>query len=161
MAWTAPAALSDPPTAAEFNAQLRDNAKEVWREIAYVELADSVATTTGTESAPVDVISSGILDYVAKPIEITFHCPGWNPSGGGGSISLWDGSTDLGKLIVVGTANMFRPVTCHRRLTPTAGPHEYKARIWTTGGASATAAASGGGVNNTVPTWIRIIQKGG
>jgi hypothetical protein len=162
MAWTAPATFStsEVVTATKLNTHIRDNMKELWHEVAYVEFTANVASTTATEVAPLDVVSSGAITYVANPIIIEFGCNGYNANGSSGALNLWDDLTDLGRLHHIHTGTGY-PYFRSRRLTPTAASHTYKVRLWTTGGVSSTVYAGAGGVGVELPGYIRVLQKGG
>jgi hypothetical protein len=154
------------PTQTEFNAHVRDNFRELWHRVAYVEFTTPVIATGGThtEAAPIDIVSAGAITFTAEPIEIVFSAPLWDSNTGGASsgISLWDG-TDLGRLAYAITGgNQTAGLRVSRFLTPTAASHTYKARAWrTAGGANATVHAGAGGAGTLMPGYIAIWQKGG
>lgn len=161
MAWSTPRTWvnGEIPTQTEFNTDVRDNMRELWHEVAYVEFTADVASTTATEAAPLDIVSSGARTYVANPLLIEFFCVRANHSV---RISLWDDVTDLGRWWASDAAtDSQNPIFLARRLTPTAASHTYKARLWTSGGASATVSAGAGGVATKLPGYIRVLQKGG
>lgn len=162
MAWTPPETWTagENPTATKLNANIRDNMKEVWRRLAYVEITASVNSTTATEASPLDVISAGAITFTAEPIKIEFWAPGWTSSGGNGSLSLWDASLDIARMKVASPVTDVIPVYLVRYLTPTAGLHTYKIRLWTTGGLNAQVYAGSAGPANTPPAWIAVWQKG-
>jgi hypothetical protein len=160
MAWTDPESYTlDQLVGVTEMHKIRDNMRELWHEIAYVEFTADVSTAAATEAAPLDVVSSGAITYVANPIMIEFWTPGVTINGTGG-INLWDASTDLGRwdhaISAAGHA-----LHLLRRLTPTAASHTYKVRLWTTGGATNTIRGGAGGAGVNVPGFIRILQKGG
>jgi hypothetical protein len=161
MAWTEPATFAtneSPLTSTKLNTHLRDNMRELWHRVARVEFPADVTTTTATEASPLDVVSSGAITYAAYPTLIKFYAPRiLLPSAGG--LSLWDASTDLGRL-AFGTNGSFAGVL-ETSLTPTAASHTYKVRIWQTGGTTSTAYAGAGGVGVMRPGWIEVWQKGG
>jgi hypothetical protein len=162
MAWTAPRTWTNGEivTQTMLNTDVRDNGREYWHEVAYVEFTANVGITNGvhTEIAPVDIVSSGALTYVANPILIEFWCPGY-VAGGTGALNLWDGATDLGRLNDNVNVQMY-PYKAVRRLTPTAASHTYKLRGWANGG-NGTVVAGAGGAGVLMPGFIRILQKGG
>jgi hypothetical protein len=162
MAWTAPRTWTNGEivTQTMLNTDVRDNGREYWHEVAYVEFTSSVTTTTGTEAAPVDVVSSGAITYVANPLIIEFFSPQYSIGNNIGALNLWDDATDLGRLNHT-NQNLTYAAHLVRRLTPSAASHTYKVRIWTTGGASTTAAAGAGGAGVVLPGYIRVLQKGG
>jgi hypothetical protein len=159
MAWTAPVNFAEPMIVDETDMNLmQDNIRESWHEVAYVEFTSNVTTTTNVEATPLDIVSSGAITYVANPILIEFFSPYVTIAGSGG-ISLWDASTDLGRLW--SNVSGEGPVHLARRLTPTAASHTYKLRLWETGGTTSTVHAGAGGVGVTLPGFIRVMQKGG
>lgn len=164
MAWTDPRTwvVGELTTAANMNAHIRDNMNMLWRELAYVEFTSSVSVTTAsTEGSPLDVVSSGTLTYVATPIVIEFFAPGLSvntASSGGLGLNLWDGSTDLGRLINTNTQSN-NSVTLQRRLTPTAASHTYKIRASAAVNTQQVIAGAGG-VATFMPGFIRVTQQG-
>jgi hypothetical protein len=172
MAWTDPqtfATNESPLTSTKLNTNLRDNMRELWHEVAYVEFAATVTASAGvnTEAAPLDVVSSGAVTYIAAPTLVEFYCPisKFTSTAGAvlGGISLWDSATDLGRLLTQsGTSETNSgEVYAARRFTPTAASHTYKVRIWAGTGASAVVSAGAGGVGVTLPGYIRVLQRGG
>lgn len=162
MAWTPPEDFSHEEivTATKLNANLRDNMKEVWREVAYVEVTSNVSVP-GSEAAPTDVVSSGAITYAATPILIEFFCPDVAANTNASTwVSLWDDTADRGRLFKVSAdANGHGDsgIYAARRLTPTAASHTYKIRGWNAG----IIQAGAGGVGTLLPGFIRIQQKGG
>lgn len=163
MAWSDPQtqltfATSEIVTATKLN-KVRDDLDEVWRRLAYVEFTSDVTTTTATEASPLDVVSAGAISFEAKPIRIEFFTPALTLAAAG-AISLWDASTDLGRLSHATTISEI-PTTVSRILTPSAASHTYKIRIWQTGGSTSRARAGAGGVGTMLPGYIAIWAKGG
>jgi hypothetical protein len=139
--------------------KIRDNMRELWHELAYVEFVGDITAVGLAETVPVDIVSSGTQTYVANPIVVEFGCPGMLFNGAGG-VNLWDGATDLGRMFYTAAANSWTPGFMLKRLTPTAASHTYKARLWETSG-TATVASGAGGAGAKMPGYIRIMQKGG
>lgn len=163
MAWTPPADFShlEIVTATKLNTHLRDNMKEVWRELAYVEFTANVSRS----GSDIDVVSAGAITFTAEPILIEFFAPSASMASAASMVvSLFDGAVDLGVLTTLQTAtfsagSLIWPVgTLRKRLTPTAASHTYKVRL--TAGAG-TINAGAGGAGASVPGSIRILQKGG
>jgi len=169
MAWNVPATatVGQVLTAAYWNQQVRDNMKEVWRELAYVEWTATKTLNGNTEASPLDIVSAGAITYTAEPILIEFYCP-WmdNDNNGNFGLSLWDASSDLGRIgygdssSSSGSAHGDGPACCERRLTPSAASHTYKVRGWSTAGASVVARAGAGGTGTLMPGFIRVSQRG-
>jgi hypothetical protein len=132
-------------------------------EFFYGEGTANVSVAVNAASAATNVISAGAQTYTAVPHLIEFFCP-QGVSGTSAtsvlSVSLWDGSTDLGVIASVknNTATaMNLPVYARRRLTPTAGSHTYIVKAYATAQAGALNAGAGGsGVN--VPLHLRIVK---
>jgi hypothetical protein len=162
MAWGVPRTWTNTEivTQTMMNTDVRDNMRELWHEVAYVEFTTTASTTTHTEAAPLDVVSSGALTYVANPIIVEFFGPLYSIGNNVGALNLWDGSTDLGRLNGL-NQNFSYAVHLRRRLTPTAASHTYKVVLWTTGAAATSVLAGAGGAGVAMPGYIRILQKGG
>jgi len=160
MAWTPPPSYTNGQiiTQTDLHVGLRDNMKELWHEVAYVEFVSNV-TANVAETTPVDIVSSGAITYAALPTIIEFYACTCIFNGAGG-INLWDGSTDLGRMFAVTAAITQVPVFIARRLTPTAASHTYKARLWETSG-TATVTAGAGAAGTNMPGYIRVWQRGG
>jgi hypothetical protein len=137
------------------NTDVRDNMRELWHEVAYVEFTADVTIAGVAEATPTDIVSAGAITYVANPIIVEFFSPRVLVNTGG--VSLWDG-TDLGRLgRSAGSALIDGPFYAWRRFTPTAASHTYKVRGW----GNFTAEAGAWGVGTDGPGFIRITQKGG
>lgn len=174
MAWSTPRTWSNGEIVNQtmLNTDVRDNMRELWHEVAYVEFTSTVTATAGThtEASPLDIVSSGAITYEANPIIVEFYVGTASFAGNGttdsSGISLWDGSTDLGRMFAeVSTmqTSFEGPLNLFRRLTPTAASHTYKFRIWATSissAASGKVAAGAGGTGTLMPGYIRVLQKG-
>lgn len=158
MAWTAPATatVGQVLTASFWNQQVRDNMKELWRELAYVEFTAPVSITSTNEAAPTDIVSTGSITVAGVPILIEFYCPSLAETTST-TVNLWEGSTNLGRICVAGASGEAQG---QRRRTPTAGSKTYKASGWETSG-SGTATAGAGGAAAYVPGFIRVWERGG
>jgi hypothetical protein len=162
MAWSPPETFANNEivTATKLNTNIRDNMREVWREIAYVEFTSGVTLASGSDS---DIVSSGAITYTAEPILIEFFSPSvLVPDATSGELRLFDGATNLGTLATVQTqdatsGSLVFPAHLGRRLTPTAASHTYKIAGR---GASVVVGAGAGGAGVTMPGYIRILQKG-
>jgi hypothetical protein len=158
MAWTDPVNFAEPQIVDETDLNLmQDNLRELWHRVARVEFTADVTTTTATEASPLDVVSSGAITYSAYPTLVRVGMPRLLIPANGG-LSLWDASTDMGRLAF---NNITMAGVLEAAFTPTAASHTYKARIWTSGGATATASAGAGGVGVLRPGWIEVWVKGG
>jgi hypothetical protein len=142
MAWTDPESYTlDQLVGVTELHKIRDNMRELWHELAYVEFVGDVTAVGLAETVPADIVSSGTQTYVANPIVVEFGCPGMLFNGAGG-------------------VNSWTPGFMLKRLTPTAASHTYKARLWETSG-TATVASGAGGAGAKMPGYIRVMQKGG
>lgn len=78
-----------------------------------------------------------------------------------GHINLYDGTTDLGRLILfgigAGTGTTDSTGYGARFLTPSAGSHTYHIRGWKSGG-TFTVGGGAGGASTLMPTWYRITK---
>jgi hypothetical protein len=145
------------PTFAQLNVRIRDNLRELWRELLYVEWT---GTFTPASVRPT-VADSGTITYTAFPIMVEFFAPAAN-SGSSDFIklALWDGATDLGHIARVGGGGNM-PVRVGRRLTPTAASHNYLVKLegGSAGSGIGQVMASTGGAGNLLPGYIRVMQK--
>lgn len=160
MAWTDPPSYTNGQivTQTDLHVGLRDNMRELYHPVAYVEFNADVPSTAA-EATPTDVVSSGAVTYPAYPILIEFFAPGITiPTGG--ALNLWDGSTDLGRLTFSGAIGTDIPAYAVRRLTPTAASHTYKVRLWSSSGTN-TVRAGAGGTGVLLPGYIQVWQRGG
>jgi hypothetical protein len=130
--------------------------------IAYAEITSPVTVSATVESSPDLVVTSGSLTYTAVPIKIEFSA--YEVSSGATAASftvlnLWDSSTDLGRIGLVGHASGAQPVSAAvnliRYLTPSAGSHEYRIRAWRAV-SNGTVQAGAGGAGTADPAYIRV-----
>lgn len=134
-------------------------------EIDYVENTSSLAVTATTEAGAQTAVSSSAIAYDGSTtIIIEFYSPIVRPDNGAAgrtlTITLWDGSTDLGRLgqfLTPAAATDSKSCLVRRRLTPTAATHTYhiKAFVNVTGG---LVAAGAGGTGVAMPMYIRITR---
>jgi hypothetical protein len=135
------------------------------REIAYQEFTASVIVSSTSEAAPNDVVSSGSIVFDGSTtVVIEFFSPLVQPGAAAGSTlicSLWDSTTDLGRMSYSlnpsATNPASGPVSCQRRLIPTATTHIYKIRAFAAG-ANGTIFAGAGGATVFLPGFIRITR---
>jgi hypothetical protein len=181
MAWTAPRTwvTAELVTAAIMNTHVRDNMKELWREIELVPQTSAVGTPGNGGiigiNAGTTVISLSARTYPGYPVEIQYYTP----------YAFESATADLSSLVVLGIhegANSTAPnvkeigraaghgnppssggggtgpwlsgVFSHR-FTPSAAAHTYHVAIWSGNGEGAdSAVAAAGG-------WIRLLERGG
>lgn len=136
-------------------------------ELLYSQIVASVAipNANNSDANAVMVVNPGNVTYAAKPIIVEFFAPEATAPGilGGQLLfNLWDSNTDLGRwgqMINAGANALGGPVMLRRRLTPTAGAHNYNVRAWVAGaGASGTGTigAGAGGVGVYMPAYLRV-----
>lgn len=134
-------------------------------ELLYAQITASVnvPTTANTDAAGVTVINPGNVTYQAKPIIIEFFAVGvTTPPSAQVLLNLWDSNTDLGRIAqfinpnTTGPGSLLTPVLVRRRLTPTAGAHNYNIRAWCVASAAGTVSAGAGGVATYQPAYLRI-----
>jgi hypothetical protein len=157
VAWTDPPSYTNGQiiTQTDLHVGLRDNMRELWHEIAYVEFTSNVVVSGVAEATPTDIVSSGAVTYTAAPIILEFWCYSATHSV---NISLWDGATQVTRWrFMEVSVDSSVPYHLVRRLTPTAASHTYKARAWSTG----TIYAGAGGVGVNPPGFMRVLQRGG
>lgn len=157
MAWTPPATfgVNEIVTASKLNTHVRDNMKEVWHEVAYVEFT---ATVSSSSAVLVDVVSAGSVTYAGFPILVEFYSP-YVAIVSTGRLALIGDGTDLGNLAA---SNADGGTGGKRRLTPSAAAHTYKVQIAGSGGGGTSSVVAGaGGVATNLPGFIRILEKGG
>lgn len=165
MAWTAPRTWTtgEVVTASIMNTHVRDNMREVWRELAYVEFTAAVTPSVGSFT---DVVTSGSITYTAEPIMVEFYSPKVDLLDNGEIlVALFEGTTQLGNVLRAqgnsssGAAHGDTSGYGARRLTPTAGSREYKFRGYNVSGSNVIQAGAGTS-SNYMPGYIRIFQKG-
>jgi hypothetical protein len=164
MAWTPPAdwANLEVVTNTKLNAQVRDNMRELWHRVAYVEATATVSNTTATEAAPLFVLSSGAVTYGGFPVMIEVFAPRMFGVGA----NLFDDTTNLGRLTHAAAGMSVLGWSARRYLTPAAGSHTYRIGTWQTGGTSngidaGAGGVDGGGVGLLMPAYIAVWEKGG
>jgi hypothetical protein len=134
-------------------------------ELAYAEGTTPLTITSTTEASSDAVISAPSFEADGvTPVLIEFHAPYWRPNTTAGDaiyLTLWDGSTELGRIGLKYTAttgqNGYTP--CHGtfRYTPAAGTRTVHAKSHVSTG-SGTVGAGAGGVATYAPLHIRITK---
>ena len=107
-------------------------------EIFYSEITADVSVTATSAATAQNIINPGNVAYDGTPIMLEFFVSSVNfPFSGQMVIHLFDGNTDLGYWgqFFNPTATTLRvSTTLKRRITPTAGLHNYNIRAWSTNG---------------------------
>lgn len=162
MPWVSPSThvTNYKPTASDWNALV--NNFLFLEEVAYQEFITDIAvnaTSVGTANV---IVAAGSITYEAVPHLIEFYAPRWTAPAQACNVILLDGSTVLGTLTqFVASQNHPDPYVV-RRLTPTAGSHNYKVAAWLGGAGSGTMKASTGGAagdaGTFMPGFIRVTR---
>jgi len=163
MAWTDPRTwtIGEIVTKAIMDTHVRDNLRETWHEMAYVEFTADVTTTATTEGAAATVVSSGAVTLAAVPTVIEFFCVRADSTTAGPYpiFFVTEDGTSLGTIAEVGV-NAAASVLAARRKTPTAASHTYIVKMYTGSAGTVGARAGVGGPAVRLPGYIRIWQKG-
>lgn len=131
--------------------------------IYYGEITSAVSVTVTTAATAVNVINPGNISYdgfTTVLIEFITHNL-QAPASAQILLNLWDGNTDLGyfgQIINPSAGVMGVPCFCRRRLTPTAGLHNYNVRAWVTTGSNGAVQAGPGGAGQNPPASFRIVR---
>lgn len=158
MSWTTPRTYvaGEIVTAAMLNEQLRDNMKEVWREVDYAAIT-AAANITATTAATADtVITGATFTPAATVMLIEFSAPAID--GTSIQVTVWEDSTDIGG-IEINTTNGRVPGRGMLRRTPTTASHTYRIKAYVSSGTGHIYAGAGG-VASDAPAFMRIMQKG-
>lgn len=134
-------------------------------ELDYVEVTSNttVTATTDGNSQGTALIDGNAVTYDGST-RIKIEC--WFPvveinEPNVGHINLYDGTTDLGRLILVGvgagTGTIDFTAYGVRFLTPSAAAHTYHIRGWKSAG-TMTVYGGAGGASTNVPGWYRITK---
>lgn len=132
-------------------------------ELAYVEFTANVTITATSEASATTIVTAPALDLDGQAILVEFFCPRLDVADTADDvlITLWDGSTDLGRLgwhIVTG-ADLSFPVHLARKITPSKGQHTYSVRGWKVGAGSAVANAGTGTAGSLLAGFIRVTRS--
>ncbi len=130
--------------------------------LAYVEFTGNVTASNVAEASATQIVPAGAVTFDGTAVDIEFFAPAFAPGGAlTGGVNLWDGSTDLGRLFDAVTVQLTANVPggpLKRRLTPSAGPHTYSARVWTTTASNFNVLAGAGGTGTKLPGYIKITK---
>jgi hypothetical protein len=134
-------------------------------ELAYNQVTAQVNIASVAAASPTLVVEGTSRSYDGSPVLIEFYCGALQtPPAAGGLVvvNLWDGATDLGYFAISQTAAAavtIAQVHAARRMTPTAGTHNYRIVAWTSGAGGAVAyAGAGGSANIWAPMFIRVTR---
>lgn len=131
-------------------------------ELSYVERTTSMSPTQTAEASAETVVTAAALSLDGSTrVRIEFYTPfarSANTTAATINFYLFDGSTSLGRIAVIGTpANntTYAPVHVDRFLTPSNASHTFSIRVTVSGGTGAVAGGAGGsGVD--APAYIRV-----
>jgi hypothetical protein len=110
------------------------------RELLYSQIVADVTVTALSAAAAQSIINPGNVTYDGSPVILEFIAAGVRPAATLNAqilMNLYDGNTDMGYLAQVMTpaaSTMIVPVRGMRRLTPSAGAHNYNIRAWVSAG---------------------------
>jgi hypothetical protein len=132
------------------------------QELAYAENPAAVLVNQTTEAAANLVVAAPAVTFDGvTPVVVECFSPAVIPGSVAGTLVfllLYQDSASLGKLGVVITpvaAQMAVPAFVTRRLTPTAGSHQFSFAAFQQGGSGQVVGGTGG-LGNYVPNYIRI-----
>ncbi len=132
-------------------------------ELDYVERTSPLTVTATSDITAQTFIDGNAVTYDGSTrIKVTLSAPyATSPSSQNLAFTLWDGSTDLGRLAIVGfdpAGNA--PVFAERFLTPSAGSHTFHIKAFVTSG-TGSAGAGAGGTAAYEPAYLRITPDSG
>lgn len=137
------------------------------QEITYAEITADVTINQSTDALAVTVVNAPVIEYDGKLVLIEFFCEEAKPpdvDGGALTVTLWDDTTDLGRLWTVRTAAVMNGGTgvhAARRLQPTRGYHAFKIKAFNAAGVgNGTIVAGPGTAGDELPAFVRISRAG-
>lgn len=134
------------------------------QELAYTEQQANVNVTATTEATANTIVDTGSLSYSGAPVMVECYVPQVQlPTvlNSFCSFALWDGATNLGVLggVLTPAAQVsdFALLLGKRKLTPSAGAHQYILKAHRDGGAgTVTVNAGNGGAGLFLPAFVRV-----
>jgi hypothetical protein len=161
MAWTTPRTYvtGEVTTAAQLNTHVRDNMKELWREVAYAERTSNLSVTATTEVSANTIVTAGSYTPVVggELTEVEFFCPQAQAAGGiTMSFAFFVNGSSQG--ICGQTSTAGTPVFLRQKFTPS-GALVWDVRAWVSSG-TGTVVGGGGGSGNNVPCQLRVMARG-
>jgi len=128
-------------------------------QLARETFESNVSTTTHTEAAPLDIVSSGVVDCDGEQVLVEFYTQEWAMGGAANSaINLWVDGADEGRIasrVIINSTTGY-PVHVVIPLTPAAGSHTFVARLWTSAGSNSVVTGGAGGAGADRPGYIRV-----
>jgi hypothetical protein len=134
-------------------------------ELAYVEFTSPLSVTATVEGSAQSVVSAGAVSFDGSTrVKIEFFSPDVLAGSTAASftiLNLWDGSSDIGRLGVIGHSALVTgietPFKLDRYLTPSNASHTYSIRAWRVA-SDGTVSAGAGGAATQLPGFIRITK---
>ena len=124
--------------------------------LAYAEVSVGVNITVTSEATAVTIVAAGAVTYEARPVVVDFFSANVTPGTTWARLGLFDGATPLGIWGHVHGGNAGQNAAfLSRRLTPTAGSHNYTVKAWVDAG-TGKVEADVGGSNKYFPAYIRV-----
>lgn len=130
-------------------------------ELAYNQITATTNVTGAGETGPNVIIEGTTRAYDGTPVLVEFFTPGTYMSATSQVVfNIWDGGTDLGRIAgVINSAGYLTPVHGRRKLTPTAGSHNFRVVAWLPGGSGNGQVFAGpGGAAAYMPAFIRVTR---
>lgn len=96
-------------------------------EIGYDQVTSPVTVTSTTEASGTTVISCAAHTFDGSPVIAEFFCPGAGFNASDTTVSLFEGSTQIARLVygTTTTGIVYTAFVGKIRFTPTAGSHTY------------------------------------
>lgn len=163
MAWTTPRTwvAGETISAAQLNANVRDNTNALYREISYTERTTDVSITATTEAGATTILTAAAFTANGTDAyEISCFGSRLQLPGAGLTTTLWlylDGAS-VGQIGYYHGNAGDAVVTVSRRLVPASGSRTFSLRGSNSTGATSTFYAGTGGSGLFVPAFIRITK---
>lgn len=159
---TLPLSVANGGTGAASAPAARTTLQMPGEELAYNQITTPVTITTTNNAAQQTIVAGTTRTYDGNPIMIEFYSPRVDaPTNTQTLIHLCDGATNLGYFVLVldaaGTSGVV--ASARRRITPTAGSHNYNITGWAgaaTGGY--VGAGPGAALGDFSPAFIRVTR---
>jgi hypothetical protein len=130
-------------------------------ELQYTERTANLSITSTTETSADAVVQGASMAFDGNPVLLEGFLPAVVPPAVAGAILhiwLYQDGLSIGRLGAVGNpagAQMIAPVFAARRMTPSAGSHNYTIGA-TVSGSTGTVGAGPGGLGQYLPAYLRI-----
>ena len=160
--WVGTAAPTGTPTVGDLWWDTDEPAAPVpGAELAYNQITVQTNVTGLSEAAPSLLIEGTSRTYDGAAVIIEFYTSGAYMSATSQIVfNLWDGTTDIGRIAgVINATGYLTPVHGRRRITPTAGTHNFRVVAWLplAAGSGMVFAGSGAGAAY-MPAFIRVTR---